>query len=138
MASELPPPSPAAPRLIGKIRPDDDRIRIVGTVKSVNEDNSFLIEDNTGTIQVIPSDSLQSTFSSKISPKMVLRASGTVEVSMDGGRVLRADLLQDFSNIDLQLYHKVREAIDFEVTKLWVFAQNVLIPCSDQHDQRTI
>ncbi len=118
MASELTPPSPAAPRLIGKIRPDDDRVRIVGTVKSVNEDKSFLLEDNTGTIQVIPSESLQSSFLTKTTPKMVLRACGTVEVSMDGGRVLRADLLQDFSHIDLQLYHKVREVIDFEVSKL--------------------
>ncbi len=118
MASEMLAPSPAAPRLIGKIRPDDDRVRVVGTVKSVNEDKSFLLEDNTGAIQVIPSDSLQSSVSIKITPNKVLRACGTVEVSMDGGRVLRADLVQDFSSIDLQLYHKVREVIDFEVRRI--------------------
>ncbi len=118
MASEITPPSPAAPRLIGKIRPDDDRVRIVGTVKNVNEDKSFLLEDNTGAIQVKPSDSLLSSSPIKIAPKTVVRACGTVEVSMDGGRVLRADLLQDFSNIDLQLYHKVREVINFEVVRI--------------------
>ncbi len=118
MASELPPPSPAVPRLIGKIRPDDDRVRVVGAVKSVSEDKSFLLEDKSGTIQVIPADSLPPTFSNKIAPKAVFRAFGTVEVSMDGGRVLRANLLQDFSTIDLPLYQKVREIIDFEVSRI--------------------
>ncbi len=117
MASELIPPSPAAPRLIGKIRPDDDRIRVVGTVKNVNEDGSFLLEDKTGVIHVIPSENLQSQ-STKPTEGTILRACGTVEVSMDGGHVLRADLTQDFSGIDLELYHRVREVVDFEVVKL--------------------
>ncbi len=117
MASELIPPSPAAPRLIGKIRPDDDRIRVVGTVKSVNEDGSFLVEDQTGAIQVIPSDNSQA-HTIKINDGMIIRSFGTVEVSMDGGHILRADLIQDFSGLDLQLYHKVREVVDFEVIKL--------------------
>jgi hypothetical protein len=117
MASEFIPPTPAAPRLIGKIRPDDDRIRVVGTVKSVNEDGSFLLEDNTGVIQVIPSNIPQAQ-STKIIDAMVIRSFGTVEVSMEGGHILRADLVQEFSGIDLPLYHKVRELVDFEVIKL--------------------
>ncbi len=118
MASELTPHSPAAPRLIGKIRPDDDRIRIVGTVKSVIEDGSFLLEDNTGVIQVVLADAPLSPFSKQIKEGLVLRACGTVEVALDGGHILRADLLQDVSGIDLQLYHKVRDVIDFEVVKI--------------------
>jgi len=117
MATDITAPTPAVPRLIGKINPDDDRIRIVGTVKRVNGDKTFLLEDNTGKIQVIISDSPLCQFSKKIQEGLVLRVFGTVDVSLEGGSILRADILQDFSSIDLQLYHKVREIIDFEVVK---------------------
>jgi len=118
MASELISPSPAVPRLIGKIRPDDDRIRVVGTVKSVNEDGSLVLEDSTGAIQVIPSGTAISQFSNKVEEGIAVRACGTVEVSLDGGHILRSDILQDFSGIDLELYRKVRDVGDFEVVKL--------------------
>ncbi|OLS13397.1 MAG: hypothetical protein RBG13Loki_2993 [Promethearchaeota archaeon CR_4] len=118
MASEITPPSPTVPRLIGKIRPDDDRIRVVGTVKRVNEDGSFLLEDKSGAIQIIPSDNAVSLFSKPIKVGIVLRTCGTVEVSLEGGHILRSDILQDFSGIDLELYYKVRNVVDFEVVKL--------------------
>ncbi|HMF31891.1 MAG TPA: OB-fold nucleic acid binding domain-containing protein [Candidatus Lokiarchaeia archaeon] len=113
MSGDMTLKTPTVPRLVGEVRPDDDRVRVVGTIKTVLGPSDFTLEDPTGTIEVSVAETLESQQIELIREGMVVRVHGAVEVSMDGGQKIHADLVQDFSRIDMDLYCKVHEKVSF-------------------------
>jgi uncharacterized protein YdeI (BOF family) len=99
--------------MVEEIRPDEDRVRVVGTIKTVLGPNDFTLEDATGTVNVTVSEEMDPLQVSLIRERMVVRVHGTVEVAMDGGQKISADLVQEFSRVDMELYQKVRMVANF-------------------------
>lgn len=99
--------NPAYERDIKDIKPESDvRVRIIGTVISKSMDSSsIVIDDSTGQLTVlISSDELLE----KTKPGQFVRIIGLV-VPYEGGFELRAEIVQDMSLLDKELYKKYKE-----------------------------
>lgn len=98
---------PARPRRISEISEEDDQVRVVGLVVDDGE-SSLLLDDGTGRLNVLfddPSSVEDVEVGSKI------RVFGTPLSLEDEGFELHAEFFQDFDELDLDLYKRVREKV---------------------------
>lgn len=97
--------TPAVSTDIGEITPEltGRRVRVMGFVVDLQDDTAFTLSDDTGRISVIAENlpSLQ-TF---------VRVFGSVAVSPDGQPLIRAEVIQDLTNLDRQLYKRATKII---------------------------
>jgi len=97
--------TPAAYTEIGKITSDSAgrRVRIMGFVVDVQNETVFILSDDTGRISVVTEQlpSLQS----------FVRAFGTITVSQEGQPLLRAEIIQDLTALDKQLFKRVLKIV---------------------------
>ncbi len=83
------------PRKISQITSSDSKVALVGTVSQVNE-NSFVVDDGTGKAE-ISSDI-------KVEENKIVRV-----FCMASGGKLKADIVQNLENLDLNLFKTVEE-----------------------------
>jgi len=84
------------PKKISKIVASDRRVAVVGKVHSVSS-GSFILEDESGKIEIFGKE-------------IELKEGGVVRVfcSIEGDR-LKADVIQNLENFDVELFKKVEE-----------------------------
>ncbi len=94
---------PCLERRISDIRPDDVRVRVLGTVIDMDRER-VVIDDGTGRITAV----FDKPPGAK--PNQLVRIFGRI-IPVENGFELQADILQDMSRLDLELYKKVAEVV---------------------------
>ena len=97
--------TPAVYTDIGNITSDSAgrRVRIMGFVVDIQENTGFTISDDTGRISVATDQPPElQTF---------VRVFGTVAVSPEGALLLRAEITQDLTALDKQLFKRVLKIV---------------------------
>ncbi len=92
--------APAFERYISEITPDDIRVKVVGTVVEVRDDGTFLLDDGTGQISVF--------YEGNVEVGKLVRVIGKV-MSVGGTLEIKAEIIQDFSKLDKEIYKKYME-----------------------------
>lgn len=99
--------APARPRKVEDINPQSDiRVRITGTVLSVDED-SVSIDDGTGTVEVF----LEDEHLEEIEENQRIRVLGRVLPTPDSFEI-QGEILQDFSEVDQKLHDRVKKVVN--------------------------
>ncbi len=80
------------------------RVRIMGFVVDHQDQAGFILSDETGRISVLSEEPIPQLQS-------FVRVFGSVAVSGEGQPILRAEIIQDLTALDKQLYSKTRKII---------------------------
>ena len=92
----------AKQRTIKDIKNDDVRIQVTGHIKDLVEQESFILEDKTGQIKV---DFKAIDF--KYEKNDLVNVIGELVISMDGGKMIVAEIIQDMKNLNFEYYLKI-------------------------------
>ncbi|MFB6100572.1 MAG: hypothetical protein ABEK16_04835 [Candidatus Nanohalobium sp.] len=99
--------APARPKNIDEIEPQSDiRVRIVGTVLSVEED-SVSLDDGTGTVEVF----LEDEDLEDVEENQRIRVLGRVLPTPDSFEI-QGEIVQDFSDVDQKLHDRVKKVVN--------------------------
>jgi len=99
--------APARPKSITEIDPQNDiRVRVIGTVLSVDED-SISLDDGTGSVEVF----LEEEQLEDIEESQRVRVLGRVLPTPDSFE-LQGEVVQDFSSVDPELYDRVKKVVN--------------------------
>lgn len=94
----------AVERKIGEINPEaDTKVRVVGTVLSKGE-NSFILDDGEGTVQVF----IDSKLLQNIAEKKIVRVIGHVSQNSNAFDI-RAEIIHDLTGLNLKMYEAVQK-----------------------------
>ncbi|MFX1531606.1 MAG: hypothetical protein ACFFBC_10880 [Promethearchaeota archaeon] len=92
----------AKQRTIKDIRNHDVRIQVTGYIKDLVEQDNLILEDRTGQIKVdIKSIDL------KNNENDLVNVIGELIISMDGGKTIAAEIIQDMNNLNFEYYLKL-------------------------------
>ena len=94
----------AAQRIIKDVQNNDERIQITGYVKEILPENTITLDDKTGVIKISLSDT---DFSYKKGD--LINVIGDLNISMDGEKVLQAQIIQDMKKLNFSYYLKLYE-----------------------------
>ena len=94
----------APQRIIKDIRNDDVRIQVTGYIREPIEQDSLILEDRTGDITVNIKN-VEFTFKKDD----LINVIGELVISMDGGKTLVAQIIQDMNNLNFEYYLKLYE-----------------------------
>lgn len=96
---------PALPRKVSDINPEKDiRIRLLGKIVDKSE-SSFIIEDDSGRAEIITEDNLN------FNKGDLVRVFARV-LALEDGFELRAEIIQDMNDLDMDLYKKIHNYSD--------------------------
>jgi DNA/RNA endonuclease YhcR with UshA esterase domain len=99
--------APARPKKIEEIDPQNDiRVRIKGTVLSVEED-SVSIDDGSGTVEVF----LEEDDMEELEENQRIRVLGRVLPTPDSFEI-QGEIVQDFSGVDQELHDRVKKVVN--------------------------
>ena len=90
---------PSVERKVSEIKPEDIRVRVLGTVIDKQE-NKLVVDDGTGKIEAIFDDPVN------VELKKMVRVFGRV-IPLEDGFEIQGEILQDMSQLDLELHKKV-------------------------------
>lgn len=88
-------PARYIPKQISEVTPTDSRVSIIGNVVGIGE-NSFVMDDDTGKIEIISDIQVERN-------KPVRAFCSVVDEK------LKADIVQDMSRLDVNIFKKVKE-----------------------------
>lgn len=94
---------PAEERLVSELKGDDSRVVVIGEITSVDA-SSFLatLRDPSGTLTLLfPRDDMMED----VREGMIVRVIG-FPLAHDEGFELKAEIIQDFSGFDMELYER--------------------------------
>ena len=94
----------AKQRTINDIKNDDVRIQITGYIKDLVEKEHFILDDSTGQINV---DIKNLDFKNKDND--LINVIGELVISMDGGKTIVAEIIQDMNKLNFKYYLKLYE-----------------------------
>lgn len=94
----------AKQRVIKDIRSDDLRIQVTGYIKDPSEPDNIVLNDNTGKINV---NIKNIDFKHKVND--LINVIGELVISMDGGKTIAAEIIQDMNNLNFEYYQKLYE-----------------------------
>ena len=92
---------PSKEKAITDIKPDDLRVRLIGTVVD-SKDSNLVLDDGTGKINVNFDEV------TKTEPNKIVSVFGRV-VPLDSGFEIHGEIVQDMSTLDMGLLKKIRE-----------------------------
>ncbi|MEE9323411.1 MAG: replication protein RepA [Candidatus Aenigmarchaeota archaeon] len=92
---------PAYEKKVAEIGKDDIRVRLLGMVID-RKDNVVVLDDGTGKINVVFAEPVVTEANKRV------RVFGRV-IPSEGGFEIQGEILQDMSDVDLELYKKVTE-----------------------------
>lgn len=99
--------APAEPKEISKISPENDiRVRVVGTILSKEEEN-ITLDDGTSNVEVF----FEEDVLDNLSEGDKIRVFGRVLPTPDGFE-LQGEIVQDFEEVDSELYDKVKKVVN--------------------------
>ena len=94
----------AAQRIIKDVRNDDNRIQITGRVKETVKDDYIILVDKSGEIKVSISN-VDFTYKKND----LINVIGHLDISMNGEKVLQAQIIQNMKNLNFTYYLKLYE-----------------------------
>ena len=94
----------AKQRTIKDIRNDDVRIQVTGYIKDPSEPGEITLNDNTGKITVNTKN-----IDFKLSENDLINVIGELVISMEGGKTIIAEIIQDMNNLNFEYYQKLYE-----------------------------
>ena len=94
----------AKQRTINDIRNDDVRIQVTGYIKDIVEKEQFILDDSTGQIDV---DIKNLDF--RNNENDLINVIGELVISMDGGKKIIAEIIQDMNKLNFEYYLKLYE-----------------------------
>ena len=95
---------PALLRKISEINPESDiRVRLLGKVVDKQE-SSFIIEDDSGKAEIIAED-MELNFNKEDIVRVFARV-----LPLEDGFELRAEIIQDMKDLDMDLYKKIHSS----------------------------
>ncbi|MBY8991765.1 MAG: hypothetical protein KGD58_13540 [Candidatus Lokiarchaeota archaeon] len=94
----------AKQRTIKDIRKDDVRIQVTGYIKDPSEPGKITLNDNTGKITVNIKN-----IEFKHSENDLINVIGELVISMEGGKTIIAEIIQDMNNLNFEYYQKLYE-----------------------------
>ena len=98
--------APARPKNIEEIDPRDDiRVRVIGTILSVDDD-SISLDDGTGTVEIF----LEQDRMEDLEENQRVRILGRVLPTPDSFEI-QGEIIQDFSDVDPELYSRVKKVV---------------------------
>ncbi|MEM5793323.1 MAG: OB-fold nucleic acid binding domain-containing protein [Candidatus Aenigmatarchaeota archaeon] len=101
----MPSPNHYQVRKISEINPETDfKVSIIGIVVD-KKDDTIIIDDGHGKIQVFVN---YPEITEKLKPNQIVRVFGVI-VPLDEGFEVKADIVQDLSGFDINLYKKIEE-----------------------------
>jgi len=96
--------APAVPKKISDLKPEMGRVCLAGTIISKNKDiGSFILDDGENKILILTNDPKEFE---QLREGTFIRVMGKVW-GQEGELEIQADIIQDFSKIDKELYKKV-------------------------------
>ncbi|MFP4038216.1 MAG: OB-fold nucleic acid binding domain-containing protein [Candidatus Nanohaloarchaea archaeon] len=99
--------APARPKKVEEINPQSDiRVRVTGTVLSLDDD-SISLDDGTGSVEVF----LEEDQMEDLEEGLRVRVLGRVLPTPDSFE-LQGEVVQDFSDVDPELYDKVKKVVN--------------------------
>ena len=94
----------AKQKVIIDIKSDDERVQITGYVKNLVEEEQFVLDDNTGDIEV---DITNIDFNFK--EKDLINVIGVIVKEGDEIKMIRAEIIQDKNQLNFEYYKKLYE-----------------------------
>lgn len=94
----------AKQKMIIDIKSDDERVQITGYVKNLVEEEQFVLDDNTGDIEV---DITNIDFNFK--EKDLINVIGVIVKEGDEIKMIRAEIIQDKNQLNFEYYKKLYE-----------------------------
>ena len=94
----------AKQRTIKDIRNDDVRIQVTGYIKDPSEPGEITLNDNTGKITVNIKN-----IDFKHNENDLINVIGELVISMEGGKTIIAEIIQDMNNLNFEYYQKLYE-----------------------------
>ena len=94
----------AVQRIVRDVRNDDDHIQITGRVGEIVKGDNFILIDGTGQLKISISNT---EFSFKKND--LINVIGDLNISMNGEKVLQAQIIQDMKNLNFTYYLKLYE-----------------------------
>ena len=94
----------AKQKMIIDIKSDDERVQITGYVKNLVEEEQFVLDDNTGDIEV---DITNIGFNFK--EKDLINVIGVIVKEGDEIKMIRAEIIQDKNQLNFEYYKKLYE-----------------------------
>jgi len=91
-------------KTIRDLKPNDNRVRIIGRVIEAGE-NHIVIDDGTGVILIDTSNIAKE----KISANVLV--TGSVHQRSDNKIVIEADLINNIDYVNFEIYHKIYDLI---------------------------
>lgn len=99
--------APARPKDIEEIDPQNDiRVRVVGTVISVDDD-SVTIDDSTGSVEVFLEDDAMED----LEEQQRIRVLGRVLPTPDSFEI-QGEIVQSFEDVDPEIYDSVKKVVN--------------------------
>lgn len=94
----------AKQRTIKDIKNNDVRIQVTGYIKDLIEKEHLILDDKTGQINV---DIKNLDFRNKKND--LINVIGELVISMDGGKIIVAEIIQDMNKLNFEYYLKLYE-----------------------------
>ena len=94
----------AVQRTIKDVKNDDTQIQITGYVKGIKKDDHFIMDDKTGQIKVSISN-----IDFNYKKDDLINVIGELNISMNGEKVLQAQIIQDMKKLNFTYYLKLYE-----------------------------
>ena len=93
----------AKQRIIKDITINDERIQVIGYVKSRVNDNQIILSDKTGEINV----NLLSIDDFDFKENDLINVIGDLELQTTGEKLINADIVQDMNKLNFEYYQKL-------------------------------
>jgi uncharacterized protein YdeI (BOF family) len=90
--------------MIKDIKPEDERVQITGYVKRLVEEEQFVLDDETGEIEVDISN-----IEFKYQEKDLINTIGNVVKEGNTIKILRAEIIQDKTQLNFEYHKKLYE-----------------------------
>ncbi len=94
----------AIQRVIRDVKNDDTRIQITGRVKEIKKDDHFIMDDKTGQLKISISN-----IDFNYKKDDLVNVIGDLNISMNGEKVLQAQIIQDMKKLNFTYYLKLYE-----------------------------
>ncbi len=91
----------AKQRIIEDIKNTDERIQVTGYVKNIKEDH-FILDDESDEIEVNITN-----FDFKFKENDLINVIGDLTISVDGKKIINADIIQDMNKLNFKYYQKL-------------------------------
>ncbi|MBD3195837.1 MAG: hypothetical protein GF317_12320 [Candidatus Lokiarchaeota archaeon] len=94
----------AKQKMIKDINSDDLRIQVTGFVNEIENNNSFILNDKTGSIKVNIEE-----YNFNFKENDLINVIGEYHITTSGEKIIEAEIIQDMKNLNFKYYQQLYE-----------------------------